>query len=118
MQSAPEHEAPAGPMPKSAQQHGQHQVQVGPPGPFPIAAERNVQIVLEELRERDVPAMPEVLNGLRQVRQVEIVRPAKTEAEAQTPSDVGVAREIEVDLQRIKIDIRQRPDARRAAVAD
>ena len=59
-------------VPQSAEHHGQHQVQVGPRLAFPVAAQRYVEILHEELRERDVPSFPELTERGCDVREVEV----------------------------------------------
>ena len=52
------HEIPAGAVPQSAQQHGDHQVGVGADSPA-IAAQRNINVIAQPVRKRDMPAPPE-----------------------------------------------------------
>ena len=99
MIAAPDQEIPTGAVPQSAEQHGQHQVAVGAPGAVAAAAERNVQIVAQPAGERDVPAPPEVGDAGGQVRAAEIDREMKAEQLRHADRHVGIAGEIEIDLQ-------------------
>ena len=114
VQAAPQHERPARAVPQPAEQHGDHQRGGDTQGPAAVAAERDVEIVAQEPRQRHVPAPPEILDRGGEVRPVEILRPAEAEPQAEPARDVGVAGEIEIDLQRVEIDVRQSPTRRRS----
>src|SRR5438067_2082421 len=58
--AAPQHEVPAGPVPQSAEQHGYHYVAVACETATAIPAQRDIEIVAQEARQRDVPAAPEI----------------------------------------------------------
>ena len=60
---APEHERPGRAVPEAAEDHRQHQVAVGPQRAAAAAAQRDVEVVAQPVREADVPAVPEVLAG-------------------------------------------------------
>ena len=100
MPSSPDHEVPACAVPQAAQQHGGHQVRVGPGAAAPVAAEWNVQIVAQPARKRYVPAPPELGDAARQVRASKILREVEAEKQRQTDRHIGVSRKIEVDLNR------------------
>jgi len=59
VQAAPNDKIPAGAVPEPAEQHRHQQILVTPAFAEPVAAERNVEIVAQEPRQRDVPAPPE-----------------------------------------------------------
>src|SRR5262245_52192734 len=59
MQPAPDDKGPSSAMPYSAEEHCHHQVDVAPRLTPPIAAERDVEIVPQELGQGHVPAGPE-----------------------------------------------------------
>jgi hypothetical protein len=58
-----------------------------------------------------VPPAPEVAEGHRRVRGVEVLREAEAEQQGQPDRHVGVAREIGVDLDRVRVH----PDERLGA---
>ena len=60
VQPAPDHEVPARAVPQPAEQHGDHQVAVACALAAAVAAERDVQVVAQPGRQRDVPAPPEL----------------------------------------------------------
>ena len=66
---------------------------------MPVAAERNVEIVAQELRQRHVPAPPEIddVDGL--VRRIEIERQKDAEHQRNADRHVRVAGEIEIELE-------------------
>ena len=63
----PNHEGPSGAVPQPAQQHRDEQVQVRPPAPAAVSAERDIQVVPQPLREGDVPTPPELCHVAREV---------------------------------------------------
>ena len=66
-----------------------------------VAAERDVEVVAEPGRQRDVPAPPELGEALRDVRVVEVLEEAEPEHPAEPDRHVRVAGEVEVDLERV-----------------
>ena len=61
-------------------------------GAVAVAAERDVQVVAQPARERDVPATPEVLDGARRVGRVEVH--GDLEAEQQGLGDLAEAESV------------------------
>ena len=57
---APDHVGPAGAVPQTANAHGGHGGEHVARNPVTAAAERDVEIVADEIRERNVPAPPEL----------------------------------------------------------
>ena len=98
---APEHERPAGPVPQAAEEEDGQQVEIDPRLRDPAAAQRDVDVVAEPGGERDVPAPPEVLHGAGDVGIVEVLDELEAQHPPQPDGHVRVAREIEVDLQRV-----------------
>src|SRR5256885_2277858 len=68
------------------------------------AAERDVQVIAQPARQRDVPALPELLERACGVRRREVVRETVPEEERDADGDVGVAAEVRVDLDRVRVD--------------
>src|SRR5690606_34863009 len=88
----------------TAEDHGQHQVDVGAAGTFATATERDVQVVAQPPRQRHVPAVPELLQTHSTVRLIEVLREPESEQHGQTYGDVGVAGEVAVDLSGVPQD--------------
>src|SRR5271154_6683492 len=76
----PENESPVGAMPQAAEKHGDQKIAVDQPGLGSAAApERNIEIVAEAGRERNVPAAPEIGDVEGFVGRIEILRQANPE---------------------------------------
>ena len=88
-------------MPEAGQRPDDEQVQ---DLMFPVAAERDVEVLPEERGQRDVPAPPEVCNAVGDVRVVEVLLVLEAEHAAEADGHVGVGGEIEVDLERVAQD--------------
>ena len=89
------------------------------PRPPARAAERDVDVVAEPGRQRDVPAPPEVGRAAREIRMVEVLGQLEPEPARRAARDVGVGGEVRVDLDRegehagpedVERRIRQRED--------
>lgn len=72
-----------------------------------FAAEGNVEVILEPIAERDMPAFPEAgsIGGL--VRGIEVLGKVKTHEHRYANGYIGVAREIGINLQRIDKECRK-----------
>ena len=101
MQRAPDDERPARAMPEAAQHHGDQQIHVASRTAVSVAPERHIEIVAQEARQCDVPAVPEVDDAFGPVRRREVDRQANTEQQASTDGHVGVTGEVEVELRRV-----------------
>src|ERR1019366_3466756 len=101
MITTPEHEGPVGAVPKPAQQHGYHQVEVRAPDRAPVAAQRVVEVIPQPTRETDVPSAPELPRAGRLIRLVKILRDVDAKEMAQAHGHVGITAEIKVDLEGI-----------------
>ena len=148
VESAPNHEVPAGTVPKSTQQHGDVGVDVGnnlqalfrtiachkaqgesqsddeeggpdasgkdegdernednpkvsAEGGVAITAQRNVEVGLQPLAQRDVPTLPEVAGVGGFVGRVEVLRQIESHEHGHTDGDVGVSGEVGIHLQRV-----------------
>jgi hypothetical protein len=60
MKRSPDDKVQGSPMPKAAQKHGQEEIQILSELSFPITAQRNVQIVFEPGRKRNMPTPPKL----------------------------------------------------------
>ena len=85
-------------MPQAADQHGQHQGEVSAHATMAVATQRNVQIVAQPGRQRDVPASPEVRKPDRRVGKTEVVRHGEAQTECRADGGGRVAGEIAEDL--------------------
>src|ERR1700745_1550343 len=101
MNRAPGHECPTRPVPQSTEEHGDHNVRVPPPGSSPVAAQRNIEVVPQEPRKRDVPSSPKIDNRTRLVGRTEVDRQADAKYQSQSSGHVGITRKIEGNLERI-----------------
>jgi hypothetical protein len=104
VEGAPDDEVPRGPVPEAAEEHRDHEVAVRLPGAAARAAERHVEIVAQPGAERDVPAVPEVLEVLARCRARRSSRGARSRRGARSDGDVGVAGEVAVDLDGVGVD--------------
>src|SRR5205823_15118302 len=60
MKTTPDDETPGRPMPKAAKNHCENKIRVAPGDAAAVPAQRDVDIITEESRQSDVPALPEV----------------------------------------------------------
>ena len=119
MPQAPDHEGPVGAVPEPAQDHHRHQVDVGADGPAAVPAERDVEIVAQPVRQRDVPASPELGDGPADIGEAEVLQEVEAHHLPQADRHVRVAGEVEVELEHVRD--RPRPGERHphlAAVAE
>ena len=101
VQRAPGDEGPARAVPQAAEQHGEHEVAVAHEPPGTVAAERDVEVVAQEGRQRHVPAPPEFDDVGGFVGRVEVDRQDDAEHARGADGHVGIAGEVEVELQRV-----------------
>ena len=98
MNAAPNDERPIGAVPKTAHQEDDEDVADGFPFPHARSAERNVEVVAEPRRERDVPAPPKLRDVAGEVRRLEVGHELDAKELGGADGDVAVAGEIPVDL--------------------
>ena len=98
MNAAPGDERPVGAVPKSAHEKDDENVA----DRFPLAdartTERNVEVVAEPRRKRDVPAPPKLRDVAREVRRLEVRHELDAKEFGGADGDVAVSGEIPVDL--------------------
>ena len=82
-------------------QHDDQEIRVGTPRPLAVAAQRQVEVVAQPGRERDVPAAPEVRERFGPVGRVEVLGQHEPEHQGEPDRHVRVAAEVEVDLERV-----------------
>ncbi len=104
VEESPENEGPADAVPESAEEKDNDRVEIGGAFPAVSVGEGGIDVVAEPVGEGDVPAFPEVgyVDGF--VGAVEVVGDGEAEELAESHGDVGVAGEVEVDLQGVGVD--------------
>ena len=96
---APDQEGPVRAMPEAGQAH-HHDQHAGLSRERTFAAaERDVEIVADPGRQRDVPTLPEGLRRARKIRLAEIGCQPQPEQERDAERHVGIAGKIEIDLE-------------------
>src|SRR5262249_38601307 len=93
--------APTRPVPQAAEEEDGDQVEIQPPGRHAAAAQGDEKVVAQPGGERDVPAAPEVADGVGDVGVVEVLGQVEAEHPPGADRHVGVAGEVEVDLDRV-----------------
>ena len=82
--------------------HHGGQEEVGEEACRAVSAEGYVEVVAQPVGEGDVPAAPEVGGVLRLVGRVEVERQVEAHEKRHADGDIGIAREVGVDLQRVE----------------
>ena len=72
---------------------------IRPESAVAVASERDVEVVLQPLGERNMPAFPELARVARLVRRVEILRQIEAHQHSDARGDISVAGEVRIDLQ-------------------
>ena len=88
-------------MPEPPQQHHDGQINVCAPHPFSVAPEGNIEVIPQPGGKRNVPSSPELGDGLRQVRGIEVFRKNESQHQPEADGHIGIGAEIEVDLKGI-----------------
>ena len=88
-------------MPQPAKRHRHHQVGITHHAAVPIAAERDVEIVAQKLRQRHVPAPPKFDDAAGLVGRIEVERQEYAEHQRNADGHVGIAGEIEIKLESV-----------------
>ena len=107
VQRPPQDESDGRSVPQPAQQHRQHQVRIRPRAPLAVPAQRNVKVVLQPARQRDMPAPPELGDRSRLVGRIEVDREPEAEQQGQPDRHIGVSREVAVNLQGVPVNPHQ-----------
>ena len=113
VQGAPQDKGVVRAVPKSAEEEDNHDIDVGPDGAFPVSAQWDVDVLGEKLRQGDVPAFPEIFDGKRLVRRIEIHRQGDIQHLGGADGHVAVAAEVEIDFKGIKEHHEQPVETRR-----
>ena len=101
MQAAPDDIRPASTMPEADDQHAQEKIAQLSRGTAAAAPERDVEVVLDPEAERHMPAPPEINNGTRLIRRIEIQRELQINQEAKPDGHFAITGEVEIKLQGI-----------------
>ena len=72
MQHAPKHKIPGSPMPQAAQEHGNDKVGILAYLALTVAAQGYIEIIAQPTGKRDMPTTPELRNGCRLIRRIEV----------------------------------------------
>lgn len=101
VQAAPDDKRPAGTVPQPAEQHGHHQIAIAARSPFAVPPQGDVQVILEKIRQSDVPTPPEINNVEGLVGRIEVGRQNDVEHAGNADGHVGIAGKIKINLQGI-----------------
>ncbi len=88
-------------MPETADQHRDNNIHIAAHFSFAVAAKRDIQIIAQKSRKRDMPAPPEIDNRHGLIGRGKILRQAQAEHTPQTDRHIRIGRKIEIYLQRI-----------------
>ncbi len=96
---SPSNERPVRPVPKSADEENNQSVAHNLPLAAPAAAERDVDVVAKPGGERNMPSAPELCHIAREIREGEVSHQPKAEQPCRPDCNIGVSREVSVDLE-------------------
>ncbi len=99
MIGTPGNESPVGAMPEAAQQENDESVANHLGLRAAAAAQRNIDIIAEPGRERNVPPAPKLGNIAAEIRHVEISHQPDTKKFCCANGDVGITRKVAVNLE-------------------
>ena len=94
-------------MPQSAQEHRDNQVDILAHLTLTVATHRDIDIVTNPRRQRDMPATPEIGDTLRTVRGVEVHGKTEAQQQGNTDSHITITGEVAIDLKGIAIDTQE-----------
>ena len=86
-------------MPNTRKQEDDGNIEVYP---LAVTAQRNIYIVPEERRKGDMPSSPKFSNRFGDVRVIEVFQEVETKHSAKTDGHIGISREIEVNVKRVR----------------
>ena len=98
VQTAPDEVGQPRAVPQAADEEGYNQVSVLARLAAPAAAQRNIDVIPQPLRQADVPPRPDVLDRVGKERLAEVFRQVQAQHLADAQHNVGVAGEIGVEL--------------------
>src|SRR5215467_3771487 len=94
MKQTPYYKGPGCAVPKTTEKHDDDQICPSADGTHLISAQRNIKVIAQECRKRDMPTPPEIGKSNSRVWEPEIVFQMKTQAQRGADSASGVTREI------------------------
>ena len=103
VQAAEHHEGPARAVPDTGHQKGQEKIQVATRRTTLVGPQRGVNIAHDKIAERNMPVAPDLSDIARPVGAVEIDGQPDTEHERGADGHVGVAAEVEIELERVGV---------------
>jgi hypothetical protein len=112
MQEAPHNKVKSRAMPKPTDEHDSDDIGVNAWCGDPRASHRDIDVIGEPARERDVPALPEALDIAPAIRPVKVLWHSDAEQARRTNCNVGIAGEIGIDFD----SVRKGPQEQYAAV--
>src|SRR5215469_6062266 len=112
VEPTPSNKGPVCPVPKAAQQHRDHQIQITTCFTAAIPSEPDVDVVSQETRQCYVPCLPKFNDACRFVGRKEVHWELDAEATRYADRHVGVGGKIEIKLTRVG----QCPDPRHEKV--
>lgn len=98
VQSSPNEEHQGTAVPDTGSQHRDKQTETSAHNPVSIASERDIEIVAEPGRERNVPSVPEIREVAAAIGEGKILAQTDAKHGCDTDADVAVTAEIQVDL--------------------
>ena len=101
---APADKVPVGAVPDAGQRPDHQHVEQLPGQPAAVAAQRDVDVIPEPGRQRDVPPPPKLGDAGGNVRQVKVGGAVKAHHPAQAVAHLRVAGKIKVQLERVSQD--------------
>ena len=99
VQSSPEDEVPARSVPEARQRPDYEQIEYLPGEAVTVAAEGDIDVLLEPGGQGDMPSAPEIGYALGDIGIIEVLQELEPEHTPETYGHIGIAAEIEVDLQ-------------------
>lgn len=99
----PDDEGPVRSVPKTAEEHRYHIIQIRSRRPVVAAAERNIKVIAQPARKGNMPSTPEFRDIRRKIGLSEVQTQLDSEQSAHAAGDVGVTGKVTVNLQREKI---------------
>ena len=100
----PENEVPGSAVPQAGKQETHPEVEIRPALPPAVASQGYIEIAFDESAQGHVPAAPEFSDGAGNIGVVEIFRKLEAHDPTQADGHIGIAREIEIQLQGISQD--------------
>lgn len=102
VQESPKNKGQIGTVPQPAEQHGEHVIFVGAEFALAVSAERDVEVIAQPRRKRDMPARPEFTETPGEIRRSEVLREMVAHHPSQPDGDVRIPRKVAVNLERVE----------------